>query len=500
MSSFLPLRFAVFEKLPIIEVKNKGLNGENCEFGGRLGEAGNSIVEYGKFNCTTLIDQTGQDYGTVDPNTGWYGGVNGLVEKNLSDLTIAPQIIPMETDRFFCGPVLGQYRITILSARAGYNFTEYTELDVGHCINIFTEDIWMLILAFLFLFTIILVIAKKACNVKTDSSSSWTVASFALFHDSLEADTAFLKVFAVTLAMFVFWTDQYFQGFMSTDLVYREPPKVIDTWEQMLAQPNVSVKFLRSTRASKYFKYAEKGSIRHKIWEYSLKGARATNSDNMVDTVDFAKISAGFSNKQTAICDVETILLTIRSICCLALNELMESKVSKEEIPFLTWFARESGIPYLLAWTYSKGIRSEVRDRLDQVMRRISESGLIYVWMKAMGEPLGPLPNNRFTRECMTDEIIMPESELTSLDIRNMLQVYRAFSGALALITLYHFFSSFCCDKKKRRERSAKRIWEKREVAPDPAALQVPEPLPETVVPAQTVSSSSTAVEQLTID
>ena len=102
------------------------------------------------------------------------------------------------------------------------------------------------------------------------------------------------------------------------------------------------------------------------------------------------------------------------------------------------WFAREASIPYLLAYTYSLNVASAVRERLDLIMRAISESGLIYIWMQAMSESFGQLPNTKVARTCMTDLIADPEMEPQPIDVRNMKQVLKAFSGSLAVCIVIH--------------------------------------------------------------
>ena len=93
-----------------------------------------------------------------------------------------------------------------------------------------------------------------------------------------------LRLTTLSFIIFFFYMHFFFKAFMKTELVTLDHADVIETFEDVLSRPNLKAKWVSYESDYQYFRDADEGSVKKKIWEKSQPDpVKDINVDNGYD-------------------------------------------------------------------------------------------------------------------------------------------------------------------------------------------------------------------------
>ena len=451
----LDVKVSAFNKLPVISIVSDG-GAKNCRFAEILGEAANDLIDYANFNCTVVHSSDEEGYGTLNVTSGMYNGMLGDVQVNKSDFGLAVERMPLEVDGFKYGPVLATSRVTAASLYRMHNASSNTDLSVSDSLNDVTTEVWLIFCFSLFLFWWMLVLGKCLLKRSNHISSYWTIFTFVCNEETFEVPGFFFSLFSLLITLMTFFSREYFNSIMKTELVQPSFPTVINSFGDILRlkyhpvhglvdrhsvkgrdsrSKELKPAFNREMRTIQMLQFEPEGSIRRSVYEHARKVHGSHERTFLTfgpDTPDsYMKALSG----EYVIIEAEPILNIVRVMMCTLIAEERSSNPNSVLAQSSVWYGKNASIFYLLGYIYSQAISEEVRCNIDSAVYSFAESGVTQVlWTKMMNF----LPIRANMRSCLKDYIEIKIPRVQFIEMKHVYSLilwmsWMFIAGCLAL-------------------------------------------------------------------
>lgn len=274
-------------------------------FRGILGVTGNLYLELlKKLNMSVLVSSA-SGIGTMIPGKkDVYSGCLGQMQANESDVAMIGVSLPILAPGLTQGPIL---RADVLTINSAYNM-----ISGAHSSNImdaftsFLPQTWALIIAFYVLFWLLItfIMWSQVCMLRVRRTirrmervsiygsvvycslmptPDWSrmiggslkiVFSVALHHYSscstVRCKGRAFKVALVSAFMFGFFITFYFGAMIKTEMVIEKKPTTIESYQDILSNPNIRPLFTSVTNDYWTYKNAPQDSIEGRIWRKAM--------------------------------------------------------------------------------------------------------------------------------------------------------------------------------------------------------------------------------------
>lgn len=463
----IPIRFAAFQS-PFFTVSHFGNSKKNCKFSGIFGDHANTLIKVGKLNCTVIEGNQLEGFGRLNEETGLYNGVNGIVQRNESDMSLHPISLPPEKDCFKYGPVTEYSHIAIVSS---YNLPDSSKdelLDVTSSLSHVETPVWFAYIAFALCFWFLFAFSKKILKRRRSHRSFWTVTTF-LFRQC-QYDTSGL--FNCNIIFFFGLYNQlvhlFLSNYMASDLIRPQIPRVIDTFQDILdlkynpeyglvereskagrssQSRNLRPLFTKQTRTFKRFKSAPSDSIEKKVYDHSMK--MSNESGPFIGTINLFQSSLEFisheSFNELVVIEIYNVMLFYRIEICKIIAKTRITNPKSSITSKSMWFAKDT-ISFPAANIYSEQISNSLRKHLDIILIKFAEVGF---FINAFADKF----NSKYQMSpsvlhCLEDKIDVKLPEVDSIDLGNI-YVFMVIictlliCSAVVLIIEYSIFRTF---------------------------------------------------------
>ena len=437
----LQVKISAFNKIPLIGIVSDG-GAKNCRFSQILGDAANDLIDYGNFNCTVVRSSDQEGYGSYNETSGMYNGMYGSMQANKSDFGLAVGMVPLEVDAFKYGPVLASSRITTTSVYRMHNSTADMDLSVSDSLNDVSSRVWLCYALFLLIFWWMLVLGKCLLKRSNHISSYWTIFTFVCNEETFEVPGFFFSLFSLLITLMTFFSREYFNSIMKTELVQPSFPTVINSFGDILRlkyhpvhglvdrhsvqgrdtrSEELKPMFNREMRTVQLMKFASKGSIQRSVYEHSLK-VHGSHKNMLVsfivrDDSSTYKLLKG----NHVLIETEPISRLIRVVLCTFIADERIFSLNSDLAHSSVWFGKNASIYYLLGYTYSESIAPDVRERLDKIIYRFGESGLVHVLWDKMSTSF--LPIRARMRSCLRDNMDIEITKAEFLEFKHITSI-----------------------------------------------------------------------------
>ena len=412
-----------------------GFNNQGPHYEGPMSEVFNlmiqSLIGGRKINYTSIVKSS---MGNLDPETGYYNEGSCLysMQMNESDFSSATTFHPL------MGKDLKQFQPYFddnLYIFSRYNVTgKMFQADfMSSFAHSFSPALWLLCCLFTLLFWPLFKMQVKFENYllrkkrKMRDNSLYRLLAQLFQVDYFDSANISTRVTVFFMSIFSFCIFTYLSSTIKTDIVIVDEPKMINSYDDLLAKPRLRIIFPRIIDNFNLFEKAEANSKERRLWEKSLSEFN-DNTEKMLFTfsgsseykmqfLKDAKRWAYDSNVETVVIVTETTKVGIRSLACLAkmamIHGLFSSSTQEEQqgINFYSWLAKDANSPeHVLSFVHSAHYKSP---HLTRVYKSVSWSyalGItVMLKLKSRNPPIELLKINNSKegdtyRDCMADD------------------------------------------------------------------------------------------------
>ena len=387
--------------------------------------ASSSLEKLDKYFNVSLISEN--IIGTLkDPISMTYDGCIGNLQRNESDTALvlisSPVIGPNITQEF----PLSAGQIVMLSP---YNpVVEIVDTDVMYAFNCFPGYIWS---AVTITAVVLLVVTIRETLQEAKAKAKQKIRSIndlrrpkRRFHSIYYECIMFLgsrilkqpapysvsRIPLILITIFCFLIHCYFTSLIKTELAVVKKPVTLDTYDDILNNDEVLPVWFGSFPHYMLFKYAASGTKERMIWDKAIRMNNGTISRSLFVT----NRAAGSNPEASSYADVLPVLLdsivtkyTTRSnVCAYTSNlekgsPLMHSAVDPK--------SRETVIVFPINDRLDMGRRGVLHRRQTWIF----EAGFLITEKMRTGL-LMPISNREQYTSCMSDELVLPESGISS--------------------------------------------------------------------------------------
>ena len=441
-----------------------------------------TIVGPVKINYTTIMKES---MGYLDPSTGYFdkGSCLYSMQINESDASTTTTYHPLMGKHLKPLQPYVEEDFFILSR---YNVSrEVYHADVMDAFAYaFSPEIWCLCVLFTFVFWLLFKFYIRVVNqtrrrrdrIRDESMYKVLLQFFGMESIAFNQLTCRMTSFLLTLISFYILT--YFTILMKTESVIVPEPKVINSYNDLLAKPRLQMIFFRIIDNFDLFENAEPHTIERKLWQKSLKEVGGDREKMIIKVGRTEEMMSYFARAQNSIFDsrMETVAILsntvkgpIRILGCqgkvMALRDMTHQERSNSGIQNLfTWISKDPASKnYMLS-----GVRSDHQTSsfATKKIRRASlaySMGLTQMMQKKLNEVrFGFIKTtNQFDgdtfRDCLAENYrdnmlhVLPKS-LSPIQFRKLSYT---FAG---LVCLAFICSRF--ERRKKRKESLMR-WKK---------------------------------------
>lgn len=435
----IAIRFAAFHSA-LLAVVNVGGKDTNCKFGGIVGGYVNDIVKYGKFNCSVNVAKRSEGHGHLNETTGMFDGVNGIIQRNESDMNVHIIAIPPEQDSFKYAPVVEYSYIAAASSYNLHDSSKINVLDVTSSLSKVQNKIWIVYFVFIFLFWLLFIGGKKFFRRRKTNRSFWTVTTFLFSQSNYDARGLFFCIVVFSFALYNGFIQLFISNFMAAELIQPQLPRVIENFEEILhlmynpkhglvdknskfaIEPEsrqLATKFSRQTHTIKRFKTAPSGSVQKRIYDHSVrvsgKNGLYINLTTLLRTPESFVLDKHFNS--LVIVDVEGALIMYRVNVCKILSKMRKVKPSSKIASSSMWYSKER-IYFFLGHTYSPHISNSLREYLDVTLLKLAERGINARYH--IEKPHTAHQMDASVIDCLRDRIVLGDSQVYSINSSNI--------------------------------------------------------------------------------
>ena len=337
---------------------------------------GNKLINYtsvikdtiGSYNSTSGYYDDGSCLHSLQINESDFGMVwahHPLVAKNLKPLP------PYLSDHIY---MLSRYEISNETYAADF---------VKAFGDVFSLEIWFVFACFIFIFWALVKLHIKFVSRGTIRDDALYEVLTQLFQvESVDYSPHSLKMVALFSSLLSFHIFNYFTLSMKTDIVVIPEPKVVRSYDDLLAMPHIKIMFPRLIDNIERFESAALGTKERMLWQKSLKEVNYDKSQLMLK-IGGTDIIATLTSIEDVILDPKVFTLGLvselymratRELACILKSCVIYRRWLEDpaahEMDFYTWLSKDpkdSG--YIISWSYSASFKSPV---LNEIYARAS--------------------------------------------------------------------------------------------------------------------------------
>lgn len=263
-----------------------GLQSNGPRYYGVMGGVMNLILDVflgkNKLNCTSVSKVT---MGNLDSSTGWYDEESCLYSMQINESDVGFGIIPypIAAKNIANLPVymvdnpymLSKYRVS----------TKTSSADIlSAFFDTFAWEIWVLLALYAFVFWWLFKchlanVRQDNCRRRQRDDSLYQVLTHLFKVNSAQYEQVSLRVVSFFLALLSFHFLTYFTVSMNTDMVVVNEPRIIRSYDDLLATPRVRLLFPMLVDYTGPFELGEPDSKEHILWQKALKEVGGKKED-----------------------------------------------------------------------------------------------------------------------------------------------------------------------------------------------------------------------------
>lgn len=289
-----------------------------------------------------------------------------LINSNFSDVSNSLVSHSQTCDSFSVPVPFFPRQIYILT---GYNLTDYKLhlnsrlTSVMSNLKIFRAEVYLLL--FLLLAVVLVLVVVKVKFYSKNFRKNHKSFTFVLKRRKLKLRFIYFLLNVLFLLLYTHFTIMY-----NSQQVVKIPPKVIDSFDKLLNEKSVAPVFFDSLFRDSYaFKWSEINSIKHRVWEKSLK-----SEGNVVSGVGLEISLDRLNALAVKVISQKGVLITSRQTMLLV-NGLLCSLSPEGEIWKTIMKKHESENEKLVGWVTRKSFKYEAY--MFKFFRRLCESDII---------------------------------------------------------------------------------------------------------------------------
>ena len=285
--------------------------------------------------------------------------------------------------------------------------------------------------------------------------------------ETIEYDIIPMRIASIFLTLLSFWIFTYFGNLMSTDMVVEEEPSIIRSYLDLLEKKRIQMVFMEIHDDHKDFEYAPPGSVKHRLWQKSLKSVNG-NREKMFVKIDDpgSLLNSGIGSVMTTVKSdkenrIELVAMfssvvasTARATSCHlkaafayknAKFNSYYAKVFKSVINIHSWISVDPDEKDHLATNiFRESFRTPLSKRIEQRMALFLESGMLKYSLHT-AQTTTAISDYEITkpdefdvyRKCMSDNFKdnMNRGELIALQPKQLFSLFYICFG-IALLAL----------------------------------------------------------------
>ena len=378
-------------------------------------------------NCT----MTDGEFGDQTNQSGHYDGCMGDLQQNKTDLAVVPLKYPVTAINVTSSAVLMASKTTIFST---YNSTyESSKTDVMEFFAAFDKLLWVTVVVALL---IIVALQVSSIRQKRKRRSVLKLTENVLTSSLLKQFSSLdviSKRFTVRLSLlliviFVFEIHFYLTSMIKTEMVVQKPPETISTYEEIVNHPKCKPYFLKALSDYWEFKNAPKDSPAGKVWKKTVENGLENNFVGF----DFKRIFRAFieAAKKELVAIVPGYLVDgfTTNACSFwkGMANLMEINVWHRTDPE----AKE----HIMGFAVSKKSSEKAKRKIFIMTRRVMEHHIVPQIAKTMNFFVEQNSGKPEVRDCLANEILYPEHELESMNLRHYSGLWKLLLVAIILV------------------------------------------------------------------
>ena len=434
-------------------------------------------------------DQAGE---RIEGSTESYSGCIGLLQKNQTDVVLYLTDYPHPAANISQGLMVTE---TVEQMITAYHpeMDGIKLLQMERSFSSFRPEVWVLCVIALVCSISVLVMKELLNNwvkqmIRVKSSPGplvkrvpGEVIAHMTNHGQLSSTAGLIrKIMFLVLSFFSFLVIFYLCASIKTDLVVIAPPQTVRSYQELM-DTGGGVFFLAGSDHHLSFKFAPQGSIKKKLWDFSVAKYKLKN---VLFSYGQSELRTGkmimkliVSRKLAFICDSGISLIFMRAYCDLALN--MDKfraaadilNLPKESGNVMPIASKEENARVTRKGFILNGIKTAALKRLEHTLRRALEAGLLDFIIKLVNSfnlaatPLDVYGTGNATtgnmEQCISNVLVMPDSDFEKMSLGNLvnfpLYSYCVITIQMSVL-LVEVLVGRCntCRKKKKKKRVSK--------------------------------------------
>lgn len=441
--------------------------------GGPFSEAFNfyieAIVGHDLINYTAVVKNLVGNFnstsGHFDENSCLYS-----IQSNESDFGTVWTHRPMPVDSLKEFPPYMDDNIYIFSKYIVSDEVKTADI-VKSLIDVFSPKVWLSGSLFTFIFWSLIKLhitwKNKFRKKKLRDDSLYKVLTQLLQIDHISYRNLSMRIVSLFLTIFSFYALAYFTLSMKTDIVVVTEPKVINSYDDLLAKPHIKMVFPKIVDNFKRFEHAEPHRKERKLWQKSLKEVKGDRSKMMFhfSSGDFA---SGFQllenvDKQSG---TDTVAMmsdfskgSLRYSLCLLKVSFLYRQLQPYQVDekrrfsrIYSWLSRDpDSEEFIATWVHSVHYKSLYLRKIYKRTAWAFSLGLVKMVLINLNKPpmeIVKIANSEegdTYRNCLADNYRdnLPQvqfSAFTPAQFRNLTEVYFILILTAAIYLIFEFF------------------------------------------------------------
>lgn len=265
--------------LELHQSQMSGIDSKGPRYHGPVAEGFNVLIELFLGRESVNYTLVMKDFmGVLNETSGYYdeGSCLHSLQTNESDLTLAMAFHPL------MGKNLKQFQPYVSDNT--YIFSRYivsSEVRAADFMNaflyIYSAKVWLVLLFLTLVFWTLVKLHIKCINSsrrrrrKLRDDSLYRVLTQLFKVDYIAFNTVAMRMVSFMMTSLSFYILTYFTLSMKTDIVVVEEPKIVNTYDDLLARSRVRMFFPRLIDNFRRFELADPNTKERKLWQKSLK-------------------------------------------------------------------------------------------------------------------------------------------------------------------------------------------------------------------------------------
>ena len=381
-------------------------------------------------NCTV----SDGEFGDKKDQSGRYDGCMGDLQQNKTDLAIMPVKYPV-TAFNVTSTVFMASKTTIFSTYS--NRFDSLKTDVIEFVAAFDKLLWMTILT---AFLILVFLQVSSIRMKRKRRSVLKLTGNVMTSASLKQYSSLdvlSKRFTVRLSLlmiliFGFQIHFYLISMIKTEMVVQKPPDTISTYEELVNHPKSKPYFLKASSDYWAFRDADKDSPSGRIWKKAVENGL----EKCIFGFDYKRVISAFAemSKKEAVFIIPEFLID-----GFTTNACSFYRGIANQMEINSWHKTDpEATDHIMGFAVSKQASKEVTRKIDIISRRVMEHHIMPQIIKTLNFFVAKNSGKPEVRDCMANEILYPEHELESVNLRHYSGLWKfLFVSCIAVIFVF---------------------------------------------------------------